>query len=279
MNQDFHDIIRVISHTIGRDVSVYDGSFLAKSLEKRLTATSINTAAAYLEYLGENTAEVEAFVSSLNITYSEFFRNRVAYAVLEQHILPKLIEEKKKSGVAELRIWSSGCAAGQEAYSIAILLDELLEAGEKAISFRIFATDNIEAELASARKGVYNSSAVQNVRLKHIYKYFTQHVENYTIVASLRDRIDFSFYDLLDERSCSPPTSIYGDFDIVFFSNLLFYYRPDVRRFILEKVYRSLSPNGYLVTGEVEKRIVEQSGGFREITLTGSIFQRTPKGM
>ena len=271
MNQQLEEISRVMRQTHGRDISPYDESFLVKSVDKRLAATEIKTAAAYSEVLSENSAEADAFFRSLHITYSEFFRNPLTFALLEQLVLPSLIAEKEKAGRAEIRIWSTACAAGQEAYSIAILLDEL------AVAFRIFATDISETDLLLAKKGVFDCGAVQNVRLKHIRKYFAEKGETYTIISALGDRIDFSAYDLLDESSVCPPASIYGDLDLVVCSNLLFYYRPDIRHFILNKLYHSLAPNGYLVTGEAEREIVAKIAGFRAVAPPGAVFKKTER--
>ena len=172
-------------------------------------------------------------------------------------------------------MWSSGCAAGQEPYSIAILLDDLIAAGGKTISFRIFATDTSETELTSAREGVFDYGAVQNVRVKHFHKYFSVKGDSCIIVPALKDRIDFSFFDLLDERSACPPASIYGGFDLVICCNLLFYYRPDIRQLILNKLYHALSPGGYFATGEAEREIVAKTGAFRAVAPQAGVFQRT----
>jgi len=273
--QDSEEIIRVMDRTHGRDISHYDASFLAKSIDKRLAATGIMSHAAYNEYLSENSSEAKALFDSLNISYSEFFRNPLTFALLEQLVLPGLIEEKKKTGQPEIRIWSAGSAAGQEAYSIAILMDEITAATGNAGAFRIFATDISEPDLLLAKKGVFNSGAVQNVRLKHIRKYFISEGETYTVTPALRDRVDFSAYNLLDERCSCPPASIYGEFDLIVCSNLLFYYRPLIRQFILNKVHCCLSANGYLVTGEAEREIVAKTEGFRAVMPPAAVFQKT----
>lgn len=272
---DLEDVVRVIAGTLHQDISKYDEHFLQKSLERRLKQTRDTSLASYLRHLSENKVEAETFSRSLNITYSEFFRNRVTFAYLEQSILPRLIEKREKDGSSELRIWSAGCAAGQEAYSLAILLDELATQGGAEISLRIFATDSSEADLEKARKGLYDISAVGNVALKHINKYFDQQGGSYVIIPRLRERIDFSYYDQLDERSWCPPASIFGDFDLVMCCNLLFYYRKDLRQCILNKVIRCLKPDGYLVTGEAERGIVEQTEGFASVAFPAAVFQST----
>jgi chemotaxis protein methyltransferase CheR len=264
----------------GRDISAYDEAFLLKSLEKRLTATGIGSPADYSEYLLGNASEAETLSCSLDISFSEFFRNQLTFALLEQLILPGIISEKERNGRGEIRVWSAGCAAGQEAYSVAILLDELTaDRRNNAVSFRLFATDRSASELELARQGTYDSAAVRNVRQRHVQRYFISKEESYQVVDDLKARVDFSSYDLLDERLGCPSESIYGDFDIVFCGNLLFYYRPKIRQFILNKIYRCLSPGGYLVTGEAEREIVAQHECFRAIVTPSAVFQKsTPLG-
>jgi chemotaxis protein methyltransferase CheR len=274
MNAELDAIVRVMRDSHGIDISMYDSSFLANSVEKRVSAASAKTAAAYAEALPGDDAEAEAFADSLNITYSEFFRNSLTFALLEQLILPSLIEHGQKTGRAEIRVWSAGCAAGQEPYSVAMLLDELLSARGDAVGFRFFATDRSDAELASARKGAYDRAAVGNVRLRHIRHYFTRKGETYQVIPRLRERIAFSVYDLLDGHGVCPPVSIYGDFDLVICSNLLFYYRPGVRQLVLDNISSCLAPHGYLMTGEAERAIVQAAGGFRALAPPAALFRK-----
>jgi chemotaxis methyl-accepting protein methylase len=274
MNSELNPVIKVMSGMQGTDISRYDESFLLKSIQKRLVATSSATIADYCTYLSEHDGEAEEFFLSLNITYSEFFRNPLTFALLEQRVLPGLIEEKQGAGTAEIRVWSAGCAAGQESYSVACLLDELLTARKTSLSYRIFATDISEKCLATAWRGVYDPAAVQNVRLKHIQSCFESHNGVYSVARRLKDRIEFSYYDLFDEHSTSPPASIYGDFDLVFCCNLLFYYKPEVQQVIMNKVIHALSGGGYLVTGEAERAIIETTN-LVEISPMSAVYRKT----
>lgn len=270
-------IIDVMNRTHDRDLSPYDAVFLVKSLDNRLSAVGISSLPDYCDYLAGNAAEAAALVDSLHISYSEFFRTPLTFDLLEQLILPGLFAEKEKNCQRELRIWSAACAAGQEAYSIAILLDEVISERKNQAGFRLFATDHSVVELESARQGIYDSAAVRNVRLKHIQKYFEVHQESYKVSQRLKDQVDFSIYNLLDQNSGSPAASIYGDFDLVLCGNLLFYYRADIRQMILDKMHRSLTPGGYLVTGEAEREIVAKHAGFRAIVPPSTVFRKNSR--
>ncbi len=267
------DIIQAMTESHGLDVSRYDEAFLGQAISKRLAASGIATLAAYGEHLAKSASEAEAFFGSLHVNHSEFFRNPLSFAVLEQLIFPGLVEAKKKSG--DIRIWSAGCAGGQEAWSIAMLLDEISQAQTQPLSYRIFATDLDETNLSLARAGIYSEEALGKVRLQHMSKYLFRQGDSFAIAPRLRAHVDFSPYDLLDGSSSSPSASIYGGFDLILCCNLLFYYRPEGRRRILDKFSRALAPGGYFVTGEVERTTVSGHKGFRALLPPAAVFRKT----
>ena len=273
MRNKLENITRLLLQKYEIDISMYNDSFLVKSLEKRLSATGNNSFSSYYDYLGANHNEAGAFLDSLNINFSEFFRNPLTFAYLEQIVLPHLIEKKRKTKENEIRIWSAACASGQEVYSIAILCDEIRESPKTNIGCRIFATDISEEDISNARKGVFQSSSLNKVSLKRIQTYFTRRGETYTIASLIKEYINFSVFDLLSGQGCCPPASVYGNFDLVFCSNLLFYYKPEYRKRILERVGESLSHGGYLITGQTEGEIVRASN-YHEVFVNSSIFQK-----
>jgi len=258
----------------GLAVSEYEGSFLRQTMDRRRAEAGGMPVEAYLECLAGSRAEAEAFCRALRVGYSEFFRNPLTFALLEQHVLPALIAEKRKAEGRELRVWSAGCAAGQEAWSVAMLLDELYGTDEVALDYRIFATDVSGPDLSYARDGIYTAASVGNIRLKHLQTYFSKQGDAYAIVPRLRARVDFFHYDLLDEHTSSPAESLYGDFDLILCCNLLFYYRPEIRRRILDKIGDTLAPGGYFVTGEAEKGIVSEHEGLYEVALPMTVFKK-----
>jgi len=266
-------IVRIMEQRHGLDVSAYAGSFLEQTIARRLAETGGLTVEAYGEGLAGSRPEAEVFYQSLHVGYSEFFRNPLTFALLEQQVLPALVAAKKQAGGSELRIWSAGCAAGQEAWSVAILLDELCGAGATPLAHRIFATDMSEPELNQARAGVYSTAAVGNIRMRQLQNCFSQHGDVYAIAPRLRARVAFSTYDLLDERTATPADSLYGDFDLILCCNLLFYYRPDKCRRILDKLCRALAPGGFFVTGETERAILAQHEGLRAMAPIAAVFK------
>nr|WP_320024472.1 CheR family methyltransferase [uncultured Acetobacterium sp.] len=264
-----HEIIQIMKETYAKDLTIFDDAFLIKSLERRMAAAV--KASDYPLFLQDNRVEAEMLMASFNIMYSQFFRNSMTFAVLEQLVLPQLLSRKPEG--SEIRVWSAGCSTGQEAYSISILLEEMVKSASKSMRFRIFATDLSREALNMAREGSYDEDGVANLRMKHLKSYFTRKGETYTVEPWLKQKIDFSEYDLLDPYSINPPDSIFGDFDIIFCCNLLFYYRTDVRRAIIKKLKRSLSAQGYLVTGEAEAIFIGKDEELKMISSNAAIFQ------
>ncbi|MEI7941726.1 MAG: CheR family methyltransferase [Candidatus Riflemargulisbacteria bacterium] len=252
------------------DVSMYESSFLNKTLQKRITETKCKAMKDYYSLLKQSSAEGKILIDALQNNYSEFFRNTLTYAVIKSIVLPSILIKKNKK---EIRIWSAACAQGQEAYSTAMLLEEFRNGDKDRFKYRIFATDKCESQIKKAITGIYRASDLNNVNLKQADKWFDKQNDTYTIKPELMENIDFSVFDLLDNTSSSPATSIFGDFDIVICSNLLFYFNPESRKLIIDKVTNSISNDGYLVTGEAERAIL-LNHSFTEIFPQSGIFQR-----
>ncbi|MCF8266575.1 MAG: protein-glutamate O-methyltransferase CheR [Ignavibacteriales bacterium] len=268
--KEIKDISDFIMQSQGFDISSYEDSFLKKTLHKRISESKSNSIEEYSTFLKQSSTEGNLLIASLQNNYSEFFRNALTFAVLERIVLPSLVQKKKKK---EIRIWSAACAQGQEVYSIAILLEELRNGGNEKFNYRIFATDKCDAQINKARIGQYPSSALNNVNFKRAKKWFTKQKDTFTIKPELKENIDFSVFDLLDKKISSPSASIFGDFDIVICANLLFYFTPKKRRQILDKVSKTVSNSGYLITGEAEREILLYVD-FKEIFPQSGIFQK-----
>jgi len=272
MKNELMDTVQVMDSTYGIDISKYDDTFLKQAIKKRCAATEAKTLSEYNQYLSGNVAEVQILFVSLNITYTEFFRNTLTFAHLEQWILPELIERKSKMN--ELRIWSAGCSTGQEAYSIAMLIENLCAKKTKAFRYRIIATDISESALTVARRGEYNKEAIQNIRVRDVNSNFEKAGETYKVCERVRKHVSFSIYDLLDNLCSYPQESIFGNFDLVICSNLLFYYQPEYQHRILKKLINSMAGNGYLISGEAERHVITKVGGLRTVVPPSPIFQR-----
>lgn len=254
------------------DISRYDAAFLEKTLQKRMAATACRTIAHYISLLEGHQDEVQQLADALRNSYSLFFRNPLTFAVLERIVLPQLIGQRGSSRPKEIRIWSTACAGGQEAYSLAILLEELHRNQSGAFDYRLFATDHCPRQIDQARRGQYCAAALDNVSRKRAEAWFTRQGEVYTIHPRLRDKTDFSVFDLFSDHLSCPPASIFGDFDLVVCANLLFYYNRPWQTILLKKTANCLADDGFFVTGEAERDIVSQYQ-FHEIYPQSGIFR------
>lgn len=245
--------------------------YLFKTLDKRCTETNFIKPEDYLTFLKNNSKEQIFLQSMLNNTWSEFFRHPFTYSLLESVVLPSLLKKAQMQKRREIRVWSAACAGGHEPYSLAILLNELQELTSPDFTFRIFATDCNQSQIDNAKKGVFPSEALDNVSLKRLKKWFIRTGNHYRVQPVLQQNIDFSQFNLFDPDHCCPPASIFGDFDILFCSNVLFYYNVYAQSIMFHKLTRSMASGGFFMTGEAERSIL-RNHHFKELLPHSCIF-------
>ncbi len=207
-------------------------------------------------------------------TYSEFFRDPLAFALIERLVLPEIAARKKLSTQKELRIWSSACASGEEPYGIAMLAHKFIEENNEDLKCRVFATDISVETLERALEGAYGRNSLKNLPLEYLDRYFEVLSDKYVVRDEIKSLAEFSLFDLLEGKTSFPPTSIYGDFDIVFCANVLIYYDKASRRRIVGRLADSLSAHAYLVSDQSEREIF-LAEGFYEIFPCSSIFSKS----
>jgi chemotaxis methyl-accepting protein methylase len=269
MDSEVEHIVSLISDGYGEDISSYDPSFIMRIINSRAESLTINNSA-YLDLLKNSKEESNLFIKSLNINFSIFFRNTFTYSVLDHVVIPLLL--RSKSG-REIRVWSAACSSGEEPYSIAMIFDELTYSQRAESKFRIIATDINKAELESAKRAIYPASSIENVSYKRVKSYFKKHNDRFSLIPEIKSYVDFSYFDLLDKEGCCPSASIFGNFDLIICSNILYYYKKEERARILDKVKSCMAPGAFLVTGEAERDCALGSG-FYEFYSGSAIFKK-----
>ena len=264
--------IKAVLESTGRDISPFDPSFLEVAAGKRMEKLSAKDADSYTLLLSADAKEAVAYSESLGNSYSEFFRNSLTFSVLERHVIPALLSRKSESGGGEIRVWSAGCAAGQEPYSLAILLAELGLGCDTEPRVRIFATDSNPDQVEMAKAALYDARNLRNVRLSHVKKYFTKTGDRYKLNGAIRQMVEFSVLDLLDDKHAFPASSIYGSFDIITCCNVLYYYSTDSQNKILNRLFKALGKGGCIVTDEVEKSVIDRFRRLRPLEWTSPVF-------
>jgi two-component system CheB/CheR fusion protein len=253
------------THT-GHDFSQYKPSTIYRRVERRMAVHKIETIQQYVSYLQEKPVEIEELFRDLLIGVTKFFRDPEAFVVLKETIIPKLFEGKPVGST--IRIWSSGCSSGEEAYSIAILVYEYLEEIKHPYTVQVFATDMDANAIAIARAGIYPSSIATCVSEKRLDQFFTAEPDGstYRIHKSIRDLLIFSEHDLIKD----PP---FSKLDLISCRNLMIYMSPELQKKVIPMFHYALNPNGILFLGSSES-IGESSDLFSIVDLKSKLYIR-----
>jgi chemotaxis protein methyltransferase CheR len=274
MDLEIDKILQFLHMQKGYDFRGNHLPMLKRRVDKRVYATNTGSYEGYYIYLQKNQKELEELFYVLTIHVSEFFRDPLVFEYL-QSLISNTLEMKLRKGDYNLRIWSAGCAMGEEPYSIAIMMREILEKiVDSHITVDIIGTDIDEKILSRAVIGEYQEESLKSTRYGLVKKYFSQEDGHYAISEDVKKMVSFSNYDLLDKKSFVPPESVFGDFDIVLCRNVLIYFNQEYQKGIFQKLYKSLHKNGYLVLGESEIPIGEFSKKFKRVSGYCKIFQK-----
>ena len=239
----FKQILTVLRVRRGVDFTYYKQSTLKRRIIRRMALVKIETPLNYLSFLRENKSEQDALYNDMLISVTNFFRDPQSFHVLCNTIFPYLVASK---GADEaLRIWIAGCATGEEAYSMAICLQEQLGDKAAALKIQIFATDISETAIAKARTGVYRPAELEGISTSRLQQFFTKTDGNYQITKLIRDMCVFANHNLLKD----PP---FSKIDLVSCRNVLIYLEPVLQKRALTSFNYSLNENGYLLLGKSE---------------------------
>lgn len=230
--------------------------------------------AAYLERLRASLDECDRLIETITINVSSFFRDPMVYEALAREILPEIIGRKQMRRSKEIRVWSAGCAAGEEPYSVAILLDQALKGQKSDWSCLIFATDLDRSALERAKAATYDREQLKDTKLGVLDTYFTPHGEGHELRPFVRKMVQFSWGDLVSSEHAIPAGSIFGSFDLVLCRNVLIYFSGDVQDAIFGKLHKSLAPGGYLVLGDSETLNSKLNALLHTISQKNRIYQR-----
>jgi len=247
---------------------------LVSRVADRMGTLGFATTEIYWERLRGDPAECSALAETFSINVSCFFRNPVVFEILAQRVLPELFEKQRAAGSHEFRIWSAGCASGEEPYSVAILLQQILEREEQGWNVRLFATDIDESAIEQARRGFYPEERLKDAKLGITRKYFRPQGEGFELLPEVRDMVMFSKDDLISPSREAPADSIFGTFDLILCRNVLIYLNLDLQRRVCEKLNRSLSTGGYLILGEAEHLPREMTGEFTTLGDVNRIYRK-----
>ena len=229
----------------GHDFSQYKPSTIHRRIERRMAILQIEMIDGYVKYLQQTPTEVEALFRDMLIGVTSFFRDPEAFTALEEKVIPKLFAGKSPG--TQIRVWSPGCSTGEEAYSLAILLQERLESLHQHFKVQVFATDIDSEAIATARAGQYPASIAGDVSPERLARFFTAVPDGsaYRIHKGIRDMLVFSEQDVIKD----PP---FSKLDLISCRNLLIYMSGDLQRKLIPLFHYALNPGGVLFLGTSE---------------------------
>ena len=236
------EVYRMLQEEYGIDFTHYKPSTITRRIERRLALARSADIEEYLRRLKSDRGELDVLYRDLLIEVTRFFRDENAFQVLERQVLPDLLARQPRE--APLRLWVAGCATGEEAYSLAILLEDLMaKLGERPV--KIFATDVHRGSLEHATRAIYTKEALAGVSQERLARYFTGIGERYQVVPELRQRIVFAQHNVIKD---APFTRV----DLVTCRNLLIYLQPAAQQKVLSLFHFALNRNGFLFLGPSE---------------------------
>jgi two-component system CheB/CheR fusion protein len=259
----FKQLLTVLRVRRGVDFTYYKPSTLKRRIIRRMALNNINKPEIYLKFLRENMDEQDALYNDMLISVTNFFRDPASFELLCNTIFPMLIEQK--DGNEPLRIWIAGCATGEEAYSMAMCLQEYLGDKAAAMKIQIFATDISERAIAKARSGIYRPSELQGLSELRTQQFFTKLDGSYQVNKIIRDMCVFAHHNLLKD-------SPFSKIDLVSCRNVMIYLEPILQKRALTTFHYALNEQGFLMLGKSES--IGSSDMFASYNNQEKIFKR-----
>ncbi|HEY3568090.1 MAG TPA: CheR family methyltransferase [Thermoanaerobaculia bacterium] len=256
-------ICAILRRQTGHDFRRYKQSTLVRRVRRRMSESRAASIYAYVDSLSNDHQEVEQLFRDLLISVTHFFRDPEAFALLADKVIPRLFEGKDEDGF--VRVWVAGCATGEEAYSLAILLREHAAKLEKPPQIQVFATDIDSQALEAARQALYPEAVAAQISPERLERFFVRHGNMYQVSREIRDLCLFSLHNLIAD----PP---FSRLDLVSCRNVLIYLESELQKKIVALFHYALRPGGYLFLGPSEM-VSGQPELFRTLDKKHRLFQ------
>jgi two-component system CheB/CheR fusion protein len=237
------EILDLLATRSGHDFRHYKRATVLRRIERRMQVNMVKDLPDYREFLRSHPEETSSLLDDMLIGVTNFFRDRESFEALEREVIPELFSAARPP--EQVRVWVPGCATGEEAYSIAMLLADHANTLSPSPTFQVFASDIDEGAIAVGRAGVYPESIVTDVPPTRLRQFFAKEQHRYRIHKAIRDRVLFALHNVLRD----PP---FSRVDLVSCRNLLIYLHRDVQNRLLEMFHFALRPGGWLFLGGAE---------------------------
>lgn len=268
MNPPFEALMDYLRQSHSFDFTGYKRSSLVRRVEYRMQTIKIENYDDYGDYLKANPEEFTPLFNTIEVNFTSFFRNPSVWDYVTESIIPRIIAGK--SSEESIRVWSAGCASGEETYTLASVLAEALGVEQFRSRVKIYGTDIDEEALNQARQGSYSSSQVVDMPPTLLERYFDQTDRRYVFSKDLRRSITFCRHDLMQD---APMSKI----DLLLCRNVLIYLNIDAQTRALARFHFGLKDSGFLFLGTAEMLPIHTSF-FTPVNLRQRIFAKVPKG-
>jgi len=259
------NLLRLLHERTGHDFTHYKRATVLRRIERRLQVNGLPNVPAYVNFLEQHEPETKALLQDMLIGVTNFFRDREAFETLERDIIPKIFEQAQDT--EQIRAWSLGCATGEEAYSLAMLLVDQNTLMNKPRSIQVFGSDIDERAIDIARHGLYPESIITDVPPSRLRQHFDKRQQHYCIKREIREKVLFAVHNILRD----PP---FPKLHLITCRNLLIYLSRDIQKKVIEMLHYALQPNGYLFLGSAET-VDTNSDLFKPIDKKHRIYQAT----
>jgi len=241
----FELLKRIINGNTGFNCEHYKEAHFRRRINLRVRATNSESYGAYLKLLKKDRQEYEFLLDALTVNVSEFFRNPETFKIIEKEVIPSLVKYRSGSLTRSIRIWSAGCAAGEEAYSLAILLHRTLKTDFNRYRIRIIGTDIDAQSLEKAKKGIYDENSLKNLDPDTKERYFLKQGDRYRVIDEFKNITQFKHHDLIS----NPRTD---HFDLIVCRNVMIYFKKEIQEQLQLNFYKALEKGGFFIIGKSE---------------------------
>lgn len=238
LEQDYLYFIMNFKQRFNIDISLYKQDRMQRRIDSFIDRKGFSSYKAFLQELQTNTALFINFIDHITINVSEFYRNKERWHTLETKVLPKLVEQNH----GNLKMWSAACAAGEEPYTLSMILSKSMLSRQCTIH----ATDLDTLILEKARRGIYHERSLKEMPETMRAKYFTKYDDTYTIHSDIKNRVTFKQHDLLMQP-------FETNYDLIICRNVMIYFTEEARAHLYEKFSQSLRKGGVLFVGSTEQ--------------------------
>ena len=254
----FELLKKIISGNTGFNCEHYKEAHFRRRINVRVRATNSESYGAYLKLLKKDPQEYEFLVDTLTVNVSEFFRNPETFRIIEKEVVPSIVKYRSESLIQSIRIWSAGCAAGEEAYSLAILLHRVLKTDFNKYRIRIIGTDIDAQSLEKARKGIYSENSLKNLDAGNKGTIFLEAGRSYQVIDQLKNITHFKHHDLISGPRID-------HFDIIICRNVMIYFKKEIQEQLQLNFYQALEKGGFFVIGKSETLLGTASSLFKTL--------------